>query len=128
MSPSCIRSLLTVLTHCSHIPSGTGPTIHGIDGGAIPALTAAGPESDLDFQVSYPLIYPQGTILFQSDDQFYESNYTYQGFLNTFLDALDGSYCSTISPLDPSYPDNHAGGYTGSLQCGVYKPVCYAHF
>jgi tripeptidyl-peptidase-1 len=52
----------------------------------------------------------------------YENAYTFQGFLNTFLDAIDGSYCSTISPLDPPYPDPQDGGYKGSLQCGVYEP------
>lgn len=52
----------------------------------------------------------------------YENHYTFRGFLNTFLDAIDGSYCSTISPLDPPYPDPAAGGYKGSLQCGVYDP------
>ena len=52
----------------------------------------------------------------------YENHYTFRGFLNTFLDAIDGSYCSTISPLDPPYPDPADGGYKGSLQCGVYDP------
>jgi len=91
------------------------------------SVTSAGPESDLDFQVSYPLIYPQNSILFQTDDPVYEADYTFTGFLNTFLDALDGSYCSTISPLDPPYPDpsNAAGAYKGQLQCGVYKPVSH---
>lgn len=114
---------LFYLSLAPNIPVGTGPTVHGIDGGTIPAGASAGPESDLDFQIAYPLIYPQNTILFQTDDQVYEANYTFQGFLNTFLDALDGSYCSSISPLDPPYPDPQPGGYTGSLQCGVYKPT-----
>jgi tripeptidyl-peptidase-1 len=69
------------------------------------------------------LIYPQNSVLFQTDDPVYEAQYTYQGFLNNFLDALDGSYCSYIDPLDPPYPDTQSGGYKGSLQCGVYKPV-----
>lgn len=114
---------LVLLTSGRNIPVGTGPTIKGIDGGQIPAGAASGTESGLDFQVAYPLIYPQKTILFQSDDPVYEANYTFNGFLNTFLDALDGSYCSTISPLDPVYPDTQPGGYTGSLQCGVYNSV-----
>lgn len=86
---------------------------------------AAGAESDLDFQVAYPLIYPQGTVLFQTDDPVYENNYTFTGFLNNFLDALDGSYCSSIRSLDPPYPDpsTQAGAYKGQLQCGVYKPT-----
>ena len=71
------------------------------------------------------------------------------GFLNTFLDALDGSYCSfsacksteksdpsltrVTEPLavgetgdasiDPVYPDPNPVGYEGQRQCGVYKPV-----
>lgn len=40
--------------------------------------------------------------------------------MNTFLDAIDGSYCSEISPLDPTYPDLHKGGFKGQLMCGNY--------
>ncbi|KAJ5569507.1 uncharacterized protein N7459_008937 [Penicillium hispanicum] len=111
------------MTLASNIPSGTHPILKGIDGGQAPnPLWTAGPESDLDFQISYPIIWPQNSILFQADDMVYENNYTFQGFLNTFLDAIDGSYCDTISPLDPPYPDPQVGGYNGSLQCGVYSP------
>jgi tripeptidyl-peptidase-1 len=108
------------------IPIGTGPTLKAIDGAVAPTnILNAGPESDLDFQISYPLIYPQNSVLFQTDDPVYEANYTFPGFLNNFLDALDGSYCSEISPLDPAYPDpsNQPGAYKGQLQCGVYKPT-----
>ncbi|KAL6720032.1 Tripeptidyl-peptidase sed1 [Lecanora helva] len=115
-----------------NIPQGTHPTLDGIDGATAPSATVAGagPESDLDFQISYPIIYPQNSILFQTDDDVYEANYTFQGFLNNFLDAIDGSYCSYSafgetgnSPLDPPYPDPQPGGYKGALQCGVYKPT-----
>ncbi|KAJ5670945.1 hypothetical protein N7507_000072 [Penicillium longicatenatum] len=110
-------------TLASDIPSGTHPILKAIDGAKAPTtLLNAGAESDLDFQISYPLIWPQNSILFQSDDMVYESNYTFSGFLNTFLDAIDGSYCDEISPLDPPYPDPQDGGYKGSLQCGVYDP------
>ncbi|KAN0096089.1 subtilisin-like protein [Hyaloscypha variabilis] len=115
---------LFFLSFAQNIPLGTSPTLEAIDGAVAPtSVTSAGPESDLDFQVSYPLIYPQNSILFQTDDPVYEADYTFTGFLNTFLDALDGSYCSTISPLDPPYPDpsDAAGAYKGQLQCGVYK-------
>jgi tripeptidyl-peptidase-1 len=85
---------------------------------------------DLDFQVAYPIIYPQKTVLFQTDDDVYQANYTYEGFFNNFLDAIDGSYCSYSafgetgnSVLDPSYPHNVPGGYMGKLQCGKYKPT-----
>lgn len=111
------------LTFQQRIPVGTGPQLKGIDGAQAPAsVLNAGPESDLDFQISYPIIYPQKSILFQTDDPVYEANYTYAGFLNNFLDALDGSYCPN-DPLDPQYPHNVPGGYNKPLQCGVYKPT-----
>lgn len=113
------------------IPNGTHPVGDLIDGAVAPVPdNQAGPESDLDFQISYPIIWPQNSVLFQTDDPYYENNYVFQGFLNNFLDAIDGSYCSYKaygekgnSPLDPSYPDPNPGGYKGQLQCGVYRPT-----
>lgn len=120
-------------TLAPYIPQGTHPTLDAVDGAVAPnPVTSAGPESDLDFQISYPIIYPQGSILFQTDDPVYEANYTYEGFLNNFLDAIDGSYCTYSaygetgnSPLDPPYPDPSTapGAYKGALECGVYKPT-----
>lgn len=88
-----------------YIPNGTYPTEKLIDGAVGSAESAGidegdvGVESDLDFMASFPLIWPQGTVLFQTDDQFYEINQSsvttpYFGFYNTFFDALDGSYCT----------------------------------
>ncbi|KAJ5604369.1 hypothetical protein N7510_009523 [Penicillium lagena] len=109
-------------TLAMNIPSGTHPILKAVDGATAPTtVTNAGPESDLDFQISYPIIWPQNSVLFQTDDMHYENDYTFRGFLNTFLDAIDGSYCSEISPLDPKYPDPN--GYKGKLMCGVYKPT-----
>lgn len=113
------------------IPNGTHPILEAIDGAVAPVSVAdAGLESDLDFQISYPIIWPQNSVLFQTDDVPYENNYTFNGFLNNFLDAIDGSYCSYSafgetgnSPEDPVYPDPQPGGYKGQLQCGVYKPT-----
>lgn len=52
------------------------------------------------------------------------------GFLDTFLDAIDGSFCTFSafgqtgdSPIDPVYPDPNPLGYQGKRQCGVYKPT-----
>ena len=118
-------------TLAPQIPQGTHPILEGIDGGTAPdPVQSAGPESDLDFQISYPIIYPQNSILFQTDDPVYEENYIFNGFLNNFLDAIDGSYCSysafgitgNSAGLDPPYPNPAPGGYKGNLQCGVYKP------
>ncbi|KAK3672756.1 hypothetical protein LTR78_007342 [Recurvomyces mirabilis] len=114
-----------------YIPNGTHPQLDAIDGAIAPvARNISGEESALDFQISYPIIWPQQSVLFQTDDYVYENNYTFQGFLNNFLDAIDGSYCSYSafgetgnSPDDPPYPDPAPGGYKGALQCGVYKPT-----
>ncbi|KAK0625146.1 alkaline serine protease [Bombardia bombarda] len=123
------------------IPNGTYPIEKLIDGAIGAAQTAdeVGPESNLDFQSAWPLIWPQKAVLFQTDDQYIEINQTelntpFLGFWNTFFDALDGSYCTysafgetgnckKAECLDPIYPDNNPGGYTGKLQCGVYKPT-----
>ncbi|KAL4921471.1 peptidase S8/S53 domain-containing protein [Aspergillus aurantiobrunneus] len=109
----------------SNIPNSTHPTLHSINGAQAPApVDNAGPESSIDFQVAYPLIWPQNTILFQTDDPVYQNNYDFDGFLNNFLDAIDGSYCSAADEdLDPPYPNPAPGGYKGQKQCGVYKPT-----
>lgn len=125
------------------IPNGTYPEERLVDG-AIGAIEEpfppefpkppVGMEAALDFDSAWPLIYPQGTVLFQEDDEYYESTGDFGGFLNTLLDAIDGSYCTysafgetgdCTAPecADPVYPDPHAGGYKGQLQCGVFKPT-----
>jgi len=76
-----------------YIPQGTHPTPAFIDGATAPTDVAdAGGESDLDFELSYPLIYPQTITLYQTDDEYYATNpnSTSSGGFNTFLDALDG--------------------------------------
>ena len=111
------------------IPNGTSPILQSVDGAAAPInLAAAGAESSLDLQISYPIIHPQNIKLFQTDDPVYEANYTFQGFLNNLFDAIDGSYCTFSafgetgnSDLDPAYPNPADGGFKGELQCGVYK-------
>jgi tripeptidyl-peptidase-1 len=116
-----------------YIKNGTQPKLDLIDGAVAPVAPAvSGLESALDFDIAYPIIYPQNAVLFQTDDPVYENNYTFQGFLNNFFDAIDGSYCSFYafgekgnSPADPPYPNpsNAPGAYKGQLQCGVYKPT-----
>lgn len=117
-------------TLAPYIPLTTHPKLEGIDGGFAPSVYAGG-ESDLDFQISYPIIWPQNSVLFQTDDIFYATGLEGGGgFLNTFLDAIDGSYCTYSafgetgnSAIDPVYPDPNLLGYQGKLQCGVYKPT-----
>ncbi|KAE8444410.1 hypothetical protein EG329_000610 [Mollisiaceae sp. DMI_Dod_QoI] len=115
------------------IPAGTQPVPAFIDGAQAPLpLWDAGGESDLDFELAIPIIYPQTTTLYQTDDSYYAFGLLFssqvQGSFNTFLDALDGSYCTYSAfgetgndPIDPIYPDPN--GYEGQLQCGVYKPT-----
>ncbi|PYH90287.1 aorsin [Aspergillus ellipticus CBS 707.79] len=116
-----------------YIPQGTHPKPAFIDGAEAPVpVEYAGAESDLDMQLAYPIIYPQTITLYQTDDYNYASGeIETDGFFNTFLDAVDGSYCTYCAygecgddpNLDPVYPDNSTGGYTGQLMCGVYKPT-----
>lgn len=116
------------------IPLGTHPIPNFVDGAVAPVpIHQSGGESMLDFELVYPLIYPQTVTLYQTDDSFYadggSANAT--GIFNTFLDALDGSYCNYTAfgetgndpVLDPVYPDPNPGGYKGALQCGVYTPA-----
>lgn len=70
------------------IPNGTAPTPAFIDGAKAPSDLAGG-ESNLDFQLAYPIIYPQNITLYQTDDSYYGAGYA-QGLFNTFLDAIDG--------------------------------------
>ncbi|KAL9108243.1 MAG: hypothetical protein Q9227_006981 [Pyrenula ochraceoflavens] len=131
ITPACIQALYRV-------PAGRpGRTVspdNSFDGANAPvAVSNAGGESDLDLQLAYPIIYPQTITLYQTDDLFYSNspNSTATGIFNTFLDAIDGSYCTYSAynetgndpVLDPTYPDPNPGGYKGPLQCGVYKPT-----
>ncbi|KAK8075930.1 hypothetical protein PG994_003202 [Apiospora phragmitis] len=105
-----------------NIPKGTYPEERLVDG----AVGAAGSESALDFDSAWPLIWPQKTVLYQVDDEYYEHSGNFSGFWNTFLDAIDGSYCTNSAfgetgdcteprCRDPSYPDPN--------RCGVYEPT-----
>ena len=69
--------------------------------------------------------------LYQTDDDIYEPiEVVKANVFNTFLDALDGSYCNYTAfgetgdnpAYDAVYPHNVPGGYKGARQCGVYTP------
>ncbi|KAL9095664.1 MAG: hypothetical protein Q9165_002096 [Trypethelium subeluteriae] len=116
-----------------YIPQGAHPTLDSIDGGIAPVpVTEAGGESDLDFELSFPIVYPTNVTLFQTDDINYsDGNLSTVGIYNDWLDAIDGSYCNYTAfgetgndpVLDPTYPDPLPGGYKGQLECGVYQPT-----
>jgi len=122
-------------TFSPNVPPATGPKVLGIDGGSAPVAQNSplnGGESDIDIDITISLVYPQTVVVYQVDDANYApAEVAVDNTFNTFLDALDGSYCNYTaygitgnSPgIDPTYPDPAANGYKGQLQCGVYKPT-----
>lgn len=75
------------------IPQGTGPEIHLINGAKAPTNPDnAGSESNLDFDMAIPIIYPQQTALYQVQ---YPNNLTNFNYIfNDLLDAFSGPYCA----------------------------------
>ncbi|PQE33518.1 hypothetical protein CJF32_00003388 [Rutstroemia sp. NJR-2017a WRK4] len=115
-----------------YIPQGTHPIANFVDGAQAPvSVDEGGGESILDFELAYPLLYPQKIVLYQTDDINYSNENPTVGAFNVFLDAIDGSYCTYSAygetgndpVLDPTYPDPAPDGYKGKLMCGVYKPT-----
>ena len=120
----------------SYIENGTAPIMNSINGGKAPVdILHAGAEACMDLELAIPLIYPQKTTVYQVDDDYWAAEQVWSGGLfNTFLDAIDGSYCTyeaygekgDNSNFDPAYPNDREGGYKGGRMCGVYK-VCLHH-
>ncbi|KAF8302073.1 subtilisin-like protein [Clavulina sp. PMI_390] len=104
-----------------HAPAlvGKRPANRSIDGGVLDTthktLNING-ESDLDLEYAMALVGQHQIVsLYQTGDT------VIGGSHNTFLDALDSSYCAGNDPsYDPTYPDTKPGGYKGN-SCGVYK-------
>lgn len=124
---------LFLAKYASYVPQGTSPTVASVDGGVAPVAADSDyntGESDIDIDIIMSLVYPQNITVYQVDDdpQLEEG---ISGFMNTFLDALDGSYCNYTaygitgdSPgIDASYPDSQPGGYNETEMCGVYTPT-----
>lgn len=89
-----------------YVPQGTGPDLDLINGATAPnPPESAGGESDLDFQMAIPIIYPEGTVLFQT------AGTGYDDIFGDFLAAVDADYC----PIDPNW-NNHK-------MCGYYEPT-----
>jgi tripeptidyl-peptidase-1 len=80
-----------------YIPQGTHPTPNFVDGAEAPVnVSEGGGESTLDFELAYPLLYPQKLVLYQTDDINYATENPTEGAFNTFLDAIDGASTSNI--------------------------------
>jgi tripeptidyl-peptidase I len=110
----------------------TVPIYRSINGGKPQTNTTSmdGGEVMLDFDIAWPIIYPQKIIVYEVDDEPYERHRPRISHYNSFFDALDGSYCNRTAfgeagddpQWDPIYPHNRTGGYHHPAMCGVYKP------
>lgn len=99
---------------------GTRPQLVSIDGGELQTdpskqgFRYAG-ESNLDLQYAMGLTNPQTITLLQTGDD------VIGGSFNTWIDAVDKSYCALNDPvLDPVYPD--PTGYNHPPSCGIISP------
>lgn len=72
------------------VPNGTHPELRSVDGSLGPTLnqSAAGSEAALDFEISMPLVYPQGVVLWAVEDEYYQAN---QSLQNTILKGFFNS-------------------------------------
>jgi len=73
------------------LPPGTRPDLLSVDGGEGAVSQAeSGGEAMLDFTIAYALTYPQTIEYFSVDN----SERGKEGFLDTLLDSMDGSFCT----------------------------------
>lgn len=98
------------------IPNGTHPTANIIGNvNATGPVKDAGGEATLDYDMAYPIVYPQTIVDYQVE--------TYKNALfDTFLDAIDGSFC-TYSAYGQTGDDPTVDGNTTGHLCGAYKPA-----
>ena len=95
--------------YAPQIPEGTTPEVISIDGGTAPVSAKSVlnfGESDVDLDLAYSLVYPQEVTVYQVDDD-PSALLRYKGaspLFNTFLDAIDGSYCNYSAYGESRYP------------------------
>ena len=82
-----------------NVPKGMTPDVLSVDGGVAPVPARSDDdlgESVVDLDLAYSLIYPQKITVYQVDDDLQQTKHykTAHGLFNTFLDAIDGSYCN----------------------------------
>jgi tripeptidyl-peptidase I len=124
-------------TFTPFIKNGTAPELVLIDGATAPT-TPDSPfnqgESLIDIDIALPIIFPQTVTVYQVDDEIQANAGVaggVAGFTNTFLDAIDGSYCNSTafgitgdSPgIDAQYPNPADGGFKGERMCGLFTPT-----
>ena len=90
--------------YARNIPQGFHPIANYIDGAEAPGdVAGAGAESTMDFELAYPLLYPQNIVLYQTDDINYATQHPTAGSFNTFLDAIDGVSLASICDVPQAY-------------------------
>lgn len=113
------------------IANDTAAILKSLNGGnaAVDYLRAEA-EANTDLQLAIPLIHPQQVVAYQADDDYWSAKQMNEvGMFDTFLDAIDGIYCTYEAygekgdnpEFDPGYPDESEGGYNGERMCGTYK-------
>ncbi|KAJ6783317.1 hypothetical protein PWT90_02552 [Aphanocladium album] len=109
--------------HADFIPQGFGPKVDLIDwpSTATPDPQGAEGEAALDFDMAYPIIYPQNIELNQVRDN---ADKNQLGIFSFWLDAIDGSYCKSSAygqtGDDPKVDGTSPNG--GKEMCGTFKP------
>ncbi|CEJ86893.1 hypothetical protein VHEMI04238 [[Torrubiella] hemipterigena] len=94
--------------YAPNIPKGFGPKVDLLNfGSSKPNPNSAVGEAALDFDMVFPIIYPQGSELYQSKSQS-------QDLFDHFLDAIDGSFCDG--------DDTSIDGSSSGRACGTFKP------
>ncbi|KOS16763.1 Tripeptidyl-peptidase sed1 [Escovopsis weberi] len=127
--------------YSTRIPKGTRPANVSIDLRNWHYDTLNPTEADMDVQLAFSLIYPQNLTVIQVDDDYYNGvgQAHHMGLFNTWLNAIDSSYCNFTSDgetgnnpdVDPVYPNPNPniapgipitdGWFEGQPACGGYK-------
>ncbi|EWC48769.1 hypothetical protein DRE_00074 [Drechslerella stenobrocha 248] len=106
---------------------GTSPELKSINGGYVLPFTGDwwnAVETNMDLQYLMTIVHPQKTSLFQVGDGLQDDT---RGEYNSFLNAIDGDYCTFDGGNDVDhdavYPNPAEGGYKGQPMCGTYEPA-----
>ncbi|KAG1804120.1 subtilisin-like protein [Suillus subaureus] len=111
---------------------GVSPTLVSIDGGSLTpsGSSASGSDASFDYNGESNLDLEYGMTLVtkkQNITLYQVGDWVEGGSFNTFLDALDGTYCAYDGGDDPSqdpvYPDTASGGYNDDEDCGTVQPA-----
>jgi tripeptidyl-peptidase-1 len=104
---------------------GKRPQLASIDGGVVQTEKTG---FDLNAESNPDLGYAMGLVGLAQPVTLYQVGDLVQGAtFNSFLDALDGSYCTFEGGDDPGhdhiYPDTAPGGYNAGPDCGTVTPA-----